>query len=81
MEKKMIFKQQLKGDSKKTNQPYHMIELHDPETLENTMFTINPVGKVDASRIPFRSSVIAVLGMSTYGGRPQLTLEALKPTQ
>ena len=78
MKKEFIFKSVNSGTSKKNGRPFVMVELHDPQTLENTSFFIPDGRHIETSQIVFKDNVIAELSMDFAYGRPQLNLIGLE---
>jgi len=76
MNKGYIFKEGNKGLSKQ-QKPFNMVELHDPETLENTKFFVKPDVPLDPSIFKRHDKVTAHLAMGIYNGRPNLELVGL----
>lgn len=76
MNKSYIFKEGNAGTSKQ-NKPFNMVELHDPETLENTKFFVKPEISLDSSKFNRHDKVTAHLAMGIYNGRPNLELVGL----
>jgi hypothetical protein len=73
-----IFKGESRGTSKKSGQAYHMIELHDPSTLENVSFFIREGSSVSTTGINFKDRVLASFGMEVVYGKLQPALHQLK---
>lgn len=75
--KQMVFKEENKGTSKKSGNPFHMIVLHDPETLENISFFLRDGSRVSAEGLKFKDKVNATFTMEFEFGRLQPVLQSL----
>lgn len=76
MQKKFIFKSRRQGTSRNDNQ-YHMIELHDPKSLENTTFFVQEGVTIDSTIFTFKDEVMADLDMEIRNGKPEFVLIGL----
>jgi uncharacterized protein YqjF (DUF2071 family) len=77
MVKEMVFKSENQGTSKKNGRDYHMIELHDPVSLDNINLFIRPENPVSTNGIQFKDKVTAYFGMEFIFGKPQMVLQSL----
>lgn len=75
--KEMLFKEEVKGVSKKTGEPYRMVVLHDPATLENISFFLNDDSNISVTGLKFKDKVKAVFELGFQYGRPQMQLNSL----
>lgn len=75
--KQMVFKEETKGTSKKSGKDFHMLVLHDPETLENISFFLREDSSVTAEGIKFKEKVNATFTMEFEYGRLQPVLQSL----
>lgn len=73
----MIFKSTFSGKSKNTQQPFTMIELHDPETLENAKFFLRDGQQIDTSTLKFKEKITVKFEMGIQNGQPRMELAAL----
>lgn len=73
-----IFKSDHTGTSKKSGQPYRVIELHDPVSLDNTRFFIRDGQNVSTSGINFGMKVVASFGMDIVYGKTELALQSIR---
>lgn len=78
MVKQFIFKTGNSGTSKKSGKEYCMIELHDPETLENSQFFQREGKFINFTGIGFKDKVEAGFEMGVFNGRPALELSTLR---
>lgn len=76
--KELLFKGTRKGESRKTGNPYHMISLHDPSSLENTDFFIPDNVEINTDGLKLKDRVIATFTLEFVNGRSQLALLAIK---
>lgn len=72
-----VFKGENKGTSKKSGNEFHIVTLHDPETLDNVDFFLRPGSQVSTVGINFKEEVIATFGMEVVYGKLQPVLKAL----
>ena len=77
LQQKFIFKSENRGTSKKSGNNFHIVTLHDPETLENVDFFLRPGTSVSTDGIYFKNEVIATFGMEVLYGKIQPVLKAL----
>ena len=75
--KQMLFKEENKGISKKSGNAFHMLVLHDPDTLENISFFLREDSKLDTKNILFKDKVNATFTMEFEFGRLQPVLQSL----
>ncbi|MDO3682095.1 hypothetical protein [Paenibacillus ehimensis] len=73
-----LFKGEMSGTSKKSGNPYRSIELHDPNSLENMSFFLDPGNSVNTTGIQFRDKVFAEFAMEFRFGKLQPILKNLK---
>lgn len=78
--KQMLFKEENQGTSKKSGKDFHMVVLHDPETLENITFFLRDDSKVSAEGIRLKDKVNATFTMEFEFGRLQPVLQSLTKT-
>lgn len=76
-EKVMIYKDEKKDISKKSNKPYHVLELHDPETLENVRFFLKEDTTVNTDGLKFKDKVKVEFVMSFQFGQLQPMISKL----
>lgn len=74
--KEMLFKQDRTGTSKKGN-PYRIITLHDPETLENIEFFVEVDSPISTTGLKLKDKVKASFELGFQFGRPQMQLFGL----
>jgi len=77
LEKEMIFKKDESGKGK-SGRPFRVVELHDPQSLENVPCFIQEGTFVDTTGIMFKDRVTASFGMDIVFGRPQMVLKSIK---
>lgn len=75
--KQMLFKEEVTGTSKKTGEPYRMIVLHDPETLDNISFFIDQDSKISVTGLKLKDKVNANFEIGFKYGKPQMLLNSL----
>jgi len=73
-----IFKQSQKGTSKTSGRPYHIVELHDPNSLENVKFFLPPESTIDTSSMIFKDKVSATIQPTFKDGKIEQALVSLK---
>lgn len=78
MEKPFVFKKDDTGKSKKTGRDFRVIELHDPNTLENTSFFVRDHQTINTAGIQFKDKVIASFTMDIMYGRAELVITAIR---
>lgn len=78
IKQEFLFKSEMSGTSKKTGNSYHSIELHDPNSLENMSFFLEPGNSLNTTGILFRDKVIAEFAMEFKFGKLQPVLKNLK---
>lgn len=72
-----LFKQDYVGVGKKDGKPFRFIELHDPKTLENTRFFIEPDSTLSTQGFILKDKVKAGFAMEIKFGRPATVLTQL----
>lgn len=78
MEKPFVFKKDDTGKSKKTGRDFRVIELHDPNTLENTSFFVRDHVNISTHGLQFKDKVIASFQMDIMFGRAELVIMSIR---
>lgn len=78
MTQKLVFKDSFSGTAKQTGRPFSKITLHDPSTLENSDFFLQPGVTIDTKGFKLGDPVLAEYGPVNRNGRMELTLVSLK---
>lgn len=79
MEQSFIFKQDYAGvNTKRNNEPFRFIELHDPKTLENTRFFLDVDSTIKTEQMMLKDKVKANFGFEIRFGKPQIILVQLQ---
>lgn len=79
MLKNYIVKQAAEGTSKKSGNKYRMVELHDPTTLENTVYYLRDNQQhIDLKPLSFKQEVLVTHGIETFNGQAKLTIESIQ---
>lgn len=76
--KVMLFKSYKEDISKKSGNPYRMVELHDPESLDNVSFFLDADSPISVEGLKLRDKVEVMFGMDVRYGRIQPVLQSLK---
>lgn len=77
IQQEFLFKQVMTGTGKKSGKPFTMVELHDPATLENMNFFLQPDSKVSTFGINFRDKVLAAFTMQFQFGELKPVLQSI----
>lgn len=75
---RFLFKGSMAGTSKKSGRPYSQVELHDPNSLENMAFFLDPDSTVNTTGIQFRDPVMAEFSMEFRFGKLQPVLQKIQ---
>lgn len=78
IKQEFLFKGEMSGTSKKSGRPYHQVELHDPNTLENMSFFLEQNSSVNTTGILFRDKVVAEFSMEFRFGNLQPVLQKIQ---
>lgn len=81
MEKSYVFKSYREGTTKASGKPYKMLELHDPNTLENTTYYLKEHQVINHTTYKLHDKVTVTHGIETFNGKAQLTVEAMRKAQ
>jgi len=64
-----LYKEAVKGTSKRNGNDYHMIVLHDEKTLDNVTFFVGDDTSIDTTPFKLKDSVTASFEMAIRGGK------------
>lgn len=79
MEKAYVFKQYREGANKTSGKPYKILELHDPNTLENTTFYLKEHQNIEILKtLKLHDKVNATHGVEVFNGKAQITVENIR---
>lgn len=78
--KDMLFKEYSEGISKKNGNPYRMVVLHDPVSLDNVSFFIEEHSSISVAGFKLKDKVKAAFSMEFKYGRLQPVLQSIKPS-
>lgn len=76
--KQMLFKEFQEGISKKSGNPYRMVVLHDPKSLDNISFFLEENSSINVNGLQLRDKVEAIFSMEFRYGRLQPVLQSIK---
>lgn len=73
----VVLVKNIKGVSKKSNKPYHFIDIANRETYENITLNVDVTKKI----VDFESGEVVrlVLGLTRYGNDAQMVVEDILP--
>lgn len=77
----MVFKSYKEDTSKKSGKPYRMVELHDPQSLDNVSFFLDAESPITVEGLQLHDKVTATFGMEVRFGRIQPVLQGLRKAQ
>lgn len=75
--KEMLFKEYVEGIGKRSQNPYRMVVLHDPVSLDNISFFLDEQSNVNVNGLKLRDKVKATFTMEFRYGRLQPVLHSV----
>jgi hypothetical protein len=74
---KMIFLEVSKGIGKKSEKPFTVLKLHDPDTLQNADFFLPEDHKLKLEGLKFKDQVLVEYGMQIQYGQPRTVVQSI----